>query len=83
VRPAYLHRILLQLFLSGAVMTGFGHDAEMIGLGIIVLALLIYIVRPKHWKNVTQVRAQQTTWCPVCGAGSVSGTCPECGGKVG
>jgi hypothetical protein len=34
-------------FVVGAAITGFGHEAEMIGLGVLLLGLLVYLMIPK------------------------------------
>jgi hypothetical protein len=44
----HIHGFLILCFLAGAAVTGFGHDAEMVGLGAFLLGLLAYALIPKR-----------------------------------
>jgi len=43
-----MHLFLFAMFVAGAALTGFGHDMEMIALGILVLITLVYVMFPKR-----------------------------------
>jgi hypothetical protein len=77
VRTKLLLRFLYLAGLAGAIATGKSALA-MVVFGIAVFALLVYLV--------TRRRPIRPGFCLSCGydlTGNVSGTCPECGGKVG
>ena len=40
----HAHLFITSMFIVGAMITGFGHDAEMIGLGIVVVVALFLLM---------------------------------------